>query len=385
MACHRNPRAAASRRTPAMRNFLIALCLLISVDSVRSVPARRRASAQRPFPDCAMITGTPAVTFTRDDGRTLAPRAEALSGIGYTYGLAALDTFGTLLAWHKNDLLISRDHGCSWRLLDTITDPEFPPKIEPAKGGRAYAWSDNRKYFLRYDSSGVTKSKPPVAFVGVGVDAADGSHIRAGGDDGSLWESHDAGDTWAQIGSLRAGSPIIYRFAFDPANLDHIVAGTSGDGAYFTRDAGRNWSRATGMGAGNVNAFNFAIFPADGEVVWAMAINLMAADANVPSHGRHIYRSTDGGATYTAVIDEGSGVKLVNGPVMAAHPRDRNVLYFVFGTRTQGYGTDLFRWDASSQTVSVSHNEQYDINAIAFSPFDPRVMYLGLETEIGIR
>lgn len=68
---------------------------------------------------------------------------------------------------------------------------------------------------------------------------------------------------------------------------------------------------------------------------------------------------------------------------MAAHPTDPQRLYFVFGARF--HGTDLFRYDAASNTLSVAHNDVEDINAIAFSPADPRVIYLGLETSIGLQ
>jgi hypothetical protein len=52
---------------------------------------RHRATMPPQFPPCRTIEGTPAVTFTRDGGATVAPRARALHGIGYTYGVAALD------------------------------------------------------------------------------------------------------------------------------------------------------------------------------------------------------------------------------------------------------------------------------------------------------
>ncbi len=332
-----------------------------------------------------MITGTPAVTFTRDEGRTLAPTAESLTGIGYTYGLTPLDTPGTLLAWHKSQLLLSADDGCSWRAATSV-NADVLPILRPAKGGRAYAWADNRLFLMRYDSGTLVQLKPPVDFIGLAVDAEDAAHVRAGGGDGSLWDSRDAGETWVRLGSIQSSVPLFYRVAFNPEDLDHMVAGTAGDGAQFSTDGGRTWRRATGMGSGSVNAFNFVISPADGNVVWAMALNLRESDdPNAPSHGRHIYRSTDGGATYVPVVDESPSVALVNGPVMAAHPSDPNVLYFVFGTYVQGYGTDLFRFDAASRTLSVTHNDNHDINAIAFSPRDAKVMYLGLETERGVQ
>ena len=64
---------------------------------------------------------------------------------------------------------------------------------------------------------------------------------------------------------------------------------------------------------------------------------------------------------------------------MAAHPTDPNVLYFVFGTYFQDYGTDLFRYDAATRELRLMHHDFYDIDAIAFSPGNPNVMYFGLE------
>ncbi|HEU4520963.1 MAG TPA: sialidase family protein [Thermoanaerobaculia bacterium] len=346
--------------------------------------ARRRAAASQSFPPCSMITGTAAVTFTRDYGRTLTPSAETLGGIGYTYGVAPLDEPGLLLAWHRDDLLLSTDHGCSWRVFQTIEGAGFPPTITPAKGGRAYAWSDNRQFLVRYDSRGVTTLKQPVPFVGLGVHAGEGNHLRAGGDDGTIWDSYDGGETWTQIGALAIeGSVIFYRFAFDPNDLDHIIAGTTSHGAFYTWNGGRTWRPSAGLGSGPVNAFNAVVSPADGDVVWLMALNSDESDQGHPSHGRHIYRSVDGGATFTSVVDEAPGVKLVNGPVMAADPVDPDVLYFVFGTNFQGYGSDLFRFDAATGELTVTHSEHHDINAIAFSRADARVLYLGLEVESG--
>jgi photosystem II stability/assembly factor-like uncharacterized protein len=329
------------------------------------------------YPACSMITGTAAVTFTLDQGRTLTPSAETLAPLSNTYGLAALDTPDTLMAWHRDDLLLSTDAGCSWRVVATIPGASFPPTITPAPGGRAYAWSENRQFFVRYDSRGAKLLKQPIEFMGVGVDPQNGEHLRAGGVDGTVWESHDAGESWTYIGAL-TGSVLYYRFTFDPANLDHVVAGTVSNGAYVSRDGGKNWTRATGIGVRSSNVFNFAMSPVDGNRVWAMAIdNDQTNDA--PSHGRHIYQSDDGGASYRPVVSEAAGVKLVNGPIMAAHPTNRDLLFFIFGTHTFGYGTDVFRYDAAAKTLSVEHNDLDDVNAIAFSPNDPGVMYFGLE------
>lgn len=341
--------------------------------------AARRRAANTPalFPGCSMVMGTGAVTFTLDEGRTLAPAARAIEPVGYTWGVASmLDEAEKLVAWHKDDLLLSRDGGCSWRVEATIPGAGFPPAILAAHGGRAYAWSENRKFFVRYDSRGATLLKQPVEFVGVGVDAKNGERIRAGGNDGTIWESTDGGDSWTQIGAL--GGSVqngYYRFTFDPFDLDHIVAGTVAAGAHVSRNGGRNWTRAS-LGTLRANVFQLLFSPVDSRRVWAMGIDLEAGNDGT---GRHIYMSDDGGATYRIAVTETPGVKLTNGPAMAAHPTNRNVLYFVFGTYFDDYGTDVFRYDHSTLTLTVRHNDLQGVNAIAFSRRNPKVMYLGVE------
>ncbi|HEX6159561.1 MAG TPA: dispase autolysis-inducing protein [Thermoanaerobaculia bacterium] len=353
-----------------------AVALLAVLLALPAAASKRRAAGQpRPFPPCSMVTGTGAVTFTHDEGRTLAPTSEPLRGIVYTYGLVALPgEENTLMAWHGDDLLLSTDAGCSWRVAATITGWDFPPKLAAAGNGRVYGWSDNRRFLIRYDGRGVKSLKQPADFVGFAVDPNDGDHLRAGGGDGVIWESRDAGETWDPLGRIDATDEVLYRFTFDPHDLDHIVAGMTRKGAFVTRDGGKSWTRATGLGKGNVNAFQFEISPADSNYVYAMAIDLATT-------GRHIYLSRDGGLTYDPVVTEEPGIKLVNGPTMAAHPANRDVLYFVFGTATQGYGTDLMRFDLATRQVTITHSDYHDIAAIAFSPKDARVMYLGLVNE----
>ncbi|HYC63030.1 MAG TPA: dispase autolysis-inducing protein [Thermoanaerobaculia bacterium] len=362
-----------------MKRLIVVLLLLSSTVSMHAAGKRRAVGRSVQYPPCSMVTGSSAVTFTRNEGFTLAPLAVAPQPISYTYGVAAMiDEEDTLVAWHRDDLLISTNAGCSWRVVATIEGSDFPPKLEPAKGGRVYAWSENRFFFVRYDARGAVKLRQPVEFVGVNVDANNADRVRAGGSDGTLWESVDAGETWNPIGT-KIAAPLFYRFVFNPNDLDHIVAGTTTNGAYVSRDGGRNWTQAAGFGTSGANVFHFVFSPVDGNRVWSFGINLEEGNNGEASHGRHIYLSDDGGATYTPVVDEAPGVKLTNGPPMAAHPINRDVLYFIFGTHIFDYGTDLFRYDHAGRWLTLTHSSLDDVNAITFSRKDPRVMYLGIE------
>ena len=334
---------------------------------------RRRAVVQTFFPPCTVVEGTPGVTFTRDEGQTLAPIAQDLRGVAYTFGLTFLDIPHTMLSFHRSTLSISNDDGCHWRAIGDYT-ADFPPTITAAKGGRAYIWSDNRQFLLRYDERGVTSLKPPGVIIGLAADPNNGLHVRAGFDDGGIAESTDGGDTWRGLGFIPGTSGIRYRVTFDPSNIDHMVAGGAVDGAYASFDAAGTWTKARGSFSDRINAFNFAISPVDGNTVWMMALDL--AD-----EARHIFLSRDGGVTYEPVVADSADVALVNGPIMVAHPTKRDVMYFVFGTNFQGYGTDVFRYDAATDSLTKTHNSYHDVNAITFAPGRPDVMYFGLAVE----
>ena len=328
------------------------------------------------LPACESVSGTAAVTFTLDEGAKLAPTAEQLQGIGYTWGLAALDTPNTLLAEHNGKLLRSEDAGCTWSQIGTLNGGIF--KLTAAKGGLAYAWVENGAGFYRIDESGAHAFSTPAAnIVGVGVDPADGKHLRIGDASGAMHESADGGETWSKQGTPPASGSIIgYRFAFDPKNLDHALFGQSVGGGAVTFDGGETWQKAGGFGANGANVFSIAISPVQGDVVWAEALE-MGPDI------RHVYRSTDGGLTFGVVVTESPDVDLINGTLIVPHATDPDVLYFVFGTGYNDYGTDLFRYDHGSGQVTKTHNTYDDVSSIVASPADPTLLYLGLTVENG--
>jgi hypothetical protein len=360
------------KTTLAVLGFTLALPL---------AAAPRRAATPPVWPPCASVTGSPAVTFSRDGGQTFVPVEQKLEGIGYT-AVAALNA-SALVSRHKGVFSLSIDAGCTWRPAGTLDVDSIPVIVAGPR--TAWTYLDNRPSLARFDlaTQQLTTVKAPGSIIGLAVDSNNDDHVTVGTAEADIFDSVDGGATWTRVGIVPATIPILYRVAFDPNVPRHMVAGMATDGVLVTQDGGRNWTKAAGLGAkGQVNAFQVVISPADPNVVWAEALDM--SDEASASHGRHIYRSSDGGLTFAAVVDGSPDVTLINGTTMAAHPTDPNVLCFVFGTFFQGYGTDVFRYDAAANHLQKSHLEVDDINAIAFSPADPNVMYFGLEVERGV-
>ncbi|MBL8941796.1 MAG: hypothetical protein JNK45_01560 [Myxococcales bacterium] len=338
-------------------------------------------------PTCELVLGTGAVTFTFDEGATLTPMDQQIEPVTYTFGVAALGLPGAMLAGTGGRILASADAGCSWEDIGAANGEDTAAVILRAAGERrAYGFGDNRRLLVRVDGDDdgwtITTLDSPTdgdnGIVGLAVDPDAPDHVRLGDSLGQLWDSTDAGATWDALG-LPAVDPggLAYRAVFDPQDLEHALFGLMVEGVRVTTDAGGEWADATGFGAGNANGFNLAVSPAQPGLVWAEAYDLAEPDE---AAARHIYRSEDGGASFTAVVDSDEAT-LYNGNPLFPHPTDPDVLYFVFGSNYAGYGTDVHRYDHATGEITITHNMWHDVAAIEFLPGDPGVMYFGLSIE----
>jgi len=331
-------------------------------------------------PNCDSVTGTGAVSFSADQGATLAPMDQVIKPVTYTFGLVALGKPGAMLAGSGQKLLASSDAGCSWHEIGPGAGPNTPAmRLRAAGDTRAYAYGDNDSVIVRVDDEVITKLSSPAdkeGIIGLGVDPNDPDHVRIGDTAGRLWDSPDAGATWSPVGVAAFADSLGYRVAFDPQDIDHVLFGALGVGVRVSLDGGAGWKGATGLSPGQANGFNVVVSPAAGEVVWVEGLDL--ADPNEAT-SRHIWRSDDSGLSFTAVVDSDDAT-LYNGNHMFAHPTDPDVLYFVFGSNFGNYGTDLYRYDHAQAKISLTHNAWHD-TVVEFLPGDPSWMYLGLSIE----
>lgn len=333
-------------------------------------------------PACAAVEGTSAVTFSLDAGvTTAASNAEPLTGISYTFGVVALDRPGHVLADNAGELLLSRDAGCTFESLGPTGLSAAALVAAPA--GSAYGWIDNDSGLYRFDVERQNPGGAPVTsltspsphIVGLGVDPSRPLEVRLMNAAGQLFQSKDRGETFQPIGApCPASTGVIYRGAFDPTDLDHVVCGAQKDGAWISTNGGVDWTKSTGLGD-KANGFSAVVSPVDGGVVWLEGLTVQ------PDEGLHVFRSEDGGLTFTRVVNDENGVKLTNGVPLWPHPSRADVLFFEFGTDFQGYGTDLYVYDHALGSVKIHHHDFHQVAALAFSPFDPAILYLGISSE----
>jgi len=157
--------------------------------------------------------------------------------------------------------------------------------------------------------------------------------------------------------------------AIDRANNDRIFAGLAGREeaeVYLTEDRGRSWRKLASLPGARVH--KLAIDPASPQTVWAIA-----------SGG--VFRSEDGGATWSPVAVEGAGAVL-GGEV--GFEADRTRLYVVAGPQGEGRA-GLFVSDNGGASwwfagAGVQLQSRIAVKSVGICRDHPEIAYLATGT-----
>ena len=122
---------------------------------------------------------------------------------------------------------------------------------------------------------------------------------------GGLWKTVNAGVTWQPVFEKQP-SYSLGCVTLDPSNPEIVWVGTGeavsgrhvawGDGVYRSRDGGRTWQQM-GLPASE-HIGKILVDPRDGNVVYVAAEGPLWASGGE----RGVYKTTDGGASWTAVL-----------------------------------------------------------------------------------
>ncbi len=154
-----------------------------------------------------------------------------------------------------------------------------------------------------------------------------GAVFYFGSVDGGVWKTIDAGITWQPVFD---GQPIASIGALEvaPSNPNVLYAGSgesdirsalsSGDGVYKSTDAGHTWKNIGLRDSRQIS--RILVDPTNADIVYVGALG----HAYGPNSERGVFKSTDGGATWTHVLDKGPSTGISDLAIAAASP---NILY----------------------------------------------------------
>jgi photosystem II stability/assembly factor-like uncharacterized protein len=184
-------------------------------------------------------------------------------------------------------------------------------------------------------SLAVAKSDPNVIWAGTG-EGKIRSHISLGQ---GVYKSVDAGRTWTLMGLEKTGR--IPRTVIHPQNPDVVLVCSLGHaygpqperGVYRTTDGGATWTRVLFVDD-NTGCSDLAMDPNNPRILyagmWQLEIHTWGRTSGGPGSG--LFVSRDGGATWTRLVGRGLPTKPVGKVAVAFAPSSRDRVYALIET-----------------------------------------------------
>ena len=180
---------------------------------------------------------------------------------------------------------------------------------------------------------------------------------------------------WRNIGPFRGGRAVAA--AGVPSQPRTFYFGSVGGGVWKTTDGGENWINITDGQLKTASVGAIAVAPSDPNVIF-VGMGEHAIRGVMTSHGDGVYRSTDAGRTWTHVgLDRTRHISRIR-----IHPTDPDVVYVA--AQGAAYGPSKDRGVYRSTDGGKTWTQQLFINEttgpsdLAMDPTNPRILYAAM-------
>jgi len=219
---------------------------------------------------------------------------------------------------------------------------------------------------------------------------------------GGVWKTTNAGVTWQSISS-GLGSETIGDLAVAPSDSQIVWAGTGeknslrsqywGDGVYKSTNGGKTWTR---MGLADSRAIGrIVIHPKAPDTVYVAALGHLWG----PNAERGVYKTTDGGKTWSRVLFVDDSTGIVD---LAMDPTDPLTLYAAAWHRLRwggshmegvGAGSGIYKTTDGGKTWTrltdpARHNglptDRMGRIGLAISPQNPKLVFAMIQVDRGV-
>jgi photosystem II stability/assembly factor-like uncharacterized protein len=226
----------------------------------------------------------------------------------------------------------------------------------------------------------VAPSNPSIVWAGTGEPFIR-SHISIGN---GVYKSTDAGRTWTRMGLEQSGR--IGRFAIDPKNPDIVFVAAQGHsygpqqerGIYRTTDGGRTWTRVLFVDP-NTGGIDIVMHPSNPQTLfaatWQLEMHTWTRESGGPGSG--IFVSRDGGTTWTRLKGNGLPTHTIGKIGLAIAPSKPERVYALIetgdGVPIHGQPTDNGELWRSDDGGNTWRVVSYDRNLACRQPYYTRM------------
>ena len=213
---------------------------------------------------------------------------------------------------------------------------------------------------------------------------------------GGVWESDDYGHSWKNISDKDFKSNNIGAMAISPSNPQIIYVGTgdsaprntvlTGDGMYKSTDGGKTW---TYIGLGETHIISWILVdPNNPDVVYVAALGHLFG----PNPERGVFKTSNGGKTWQRILHVNDETGAIS---MAMDPSDPRVVYAAMWQMSRrhwtfssgGSGSGIYKTtDAGTNWTNISHRPGLPTGifgrvGIAVAPSSPNVVYALIQAD----
>ncbi|MBI4540854.1 MAG: glycosyl hydrolase [Gemmatimonadetes bacterium] len=264
------------------------------------------------------------------------------------------------------------------------TSPASRPSEVPASALQALSWR----------SLGPYRGGRSVAIAG---DPQNRLIFYLGSTGGGVWKTENGGYTWRNVSDGYFGSGSIGAIAVSQSNPEVVYVGTGeacirgnishGDGVYRSGDGGKSWTRVGLEATRQIGRIR--VHPGDPDVVYVAALG----HAWGPNPERGVFRSADGGRTWEKVLFPNERTGAID---LAMDPRDPQVLYaatwearrYPWGLRAAGPSSGLHKstdggrtWTELTRNRGLPEGTNRGRIGIAVSPANAARLWAIIEAE----
>jgi photosystem II stability/assembly factor-like uncharacterized protein len=213
---------------------------------------------------------------------------------------------------------------------------------------------------------------------------------------GGVFRTTDGGATWEPIsdGKIPLGSVGSIAVAETDPNIIYVGTGSdgvrsnvsTGRGVYKTTDGGRTWSFAGLYHAGQIGAVR--IHPSDPNTVWVAAYG----DLFKPNRERGVFKTTDGGATWTNTLFVSDSTGAMDLELMPGNPSvvyawmnriERKPWTIISGSREGGFYKSTNGGDSFTRITTGLPNDLIGKGNLAVTAANPQRIYALVEAKPG--